>query len=79
MLRAAHCGVPYRYASSPRLARRTPASDLSGLWFRAGAGYAIPLSDVINLVGKGSFGISFNREYIGFQAFAFSLYLEFRG
>ena len=55
------------------------ASDLGGLWFKAGGGYAIPLSDVVNLVGKGSFGISFNREYIGFQTFAFSLHLEFRG
>ncbi|MBM4303746.1 MAG: SH3 domain-containing protein [Deltaproteobacteria bacterium] len=55
------------------------ASDFSGLWFKAGAGYSIPLSDVVSLVGKGTYGYSFNRAYVGFQGFFFSAYLEFRG
>lgn len=55
------------------------ASDLSGVWLRIGGGYAFPLSDVVNLVAKGIYGISFNREYVGFQSFGVSVYLEFRG
>ncbi len=55
------------------------ASDFSGFWIKAGLGYAIPLGDLLNLVGKGSYGYSFNREFVGFQNFTFSAYLEFRG
>lgn len=55
------------------------ASDFSGLWLKAGAGYSFQLGQVANLVFKGFYGYSFNRTFVGFQNFGVSAYLEFRG
>ncbi len=55
------------------------ASDFSGVWLKVGAGYAIEISQMVNLVLKGFYGFSFNRTYIGFHDFGLSAYLEFRG
>lgn len=55
------------------------ASDVSGLWVKAGVGYSLALTDVVNLVAKGFYGFSFNRTHIGFQNFGISAYLEFKG
>lgn len=55
------------------------ASDVSGLWIKAGVGYSLALTDVANLVAKAFYGVSFNRTNIGFQNFGVSAYLEFKG
>jgi hypothetical protein len=54
-------------------------ADFSSAWFVAGGGYRIGVSDVIAIVLRGRYGISFLRGPLGFQTIQAGAYLELRG
>lgn len=63
----------------PRVIALVGPADVSGVWVKGGAGYALPLSEFSNLVFKAFYGISFTRLPVGFQTIGTTVGLEFRG
>ena len=55
------------------------AMDFSGLFFNAGMGYLVPLSDISNLAIRVRYDFGFNQVFVGAQSVSGMLYLEFRG